>query len=90
MDFSGHAVQRMFQRAISRDAVLLVVASGEVIADYPGDTPYPSKMLFGLWNGRPVHVVVAFDRRSSVCIIVTAYEPLADQWEIGSRKRKVL
>ena len=30
--FSGHAVQRIFERGISRDAVLSVVDQGAVIA----------------------------------------------------------
>jgi hypothetical protein len=40
--FSGHAVQRMFQRGIGRHAVLEVIAAGEAIAEYPDDTPNPS------------------------------------------------
>lgn len=31
--FSGHAIQRMFERAISRDDVLAVIAQGETIAE---------------------------------------------------------
>ena len=40
--FRVHAIQRMFQRSISVDEVRQVLAIGEVIEDYPGDTPYPS------------------------------------------------
>jgi hypothetical protein len=41
--FSGHAIQRMFQRGIRREDVLAVLSSGEVVAEYPDDTPYPSR-----------------------------------------------
>jgi hypothetical protein len=33
--FSGHAIQRMFQRGVERDAVNAVIAGGETIADLP-------------------------------------------------------
>jgi hypothetical protein len=89
VDFSGHAIQRMFQRGISVDMVLAAVSSGEVIADYPDDTPYPSQMLLGFWAGRPVHVLVAINHKTATCIIVTAYEPQADHWEKDFRKRRV-
>jgi hypothetical protein len=86
--FSGHAIQRMFQRSVGRDAVNVVVSGGETIADYPDDSPYPSRLLLGFVNGRPVHVIVAWDAGTGTCIIVTAYEPQSDQWEPGFRKRR--
>src|SRR5471030_1267248 len=42
-----HAFERMFQRGIDLDAVAQVISSGEVIADYPDDQPYPSTLLLG-------------------------------------------
>lgn len=44
-EFSGHALQRMFEREITIEAVKTAVASGEVIAEYPDDRPDPA-----LWN----------------------------------------
>ena len=86
--FSGHAIQRMFQRGVGRDAVNEVVSGGETVADYPGDSPYPSCLLLGFIDGRPVHVVVAWDAGTGTCIIVTAYEPRPEQWEPGFRRRR--
>jgi hypothetical protein len=40
ISFSRQALQRMFERAISPDEVHAALADGEVIADYPDDTPY--------------------------------------------------
>jgi len=40
--FSGHAVKRMCGREVSKDNVLAVIATGEVIAEYSDDTPFPS------------------------------------------------
>jgi hypothetical protein len=45
--FTGHAIQRMFERAISRDDVLAVIEQGEAIAEYTDDKPHPSRLLLG-------------------------------------------
>ena len=50
MVFSGHSVQRMFQRGVGKDDVMAVVSSGEMTADYPDDSPYPSRLLLGSWR----------------------------------------
>jgi hypothetical protein len=39
--FRLHALQRMFQRRISAQDVRRVLETGELIEDYPHDTPYP-------------------------------------------------
>ena len=45
--FRAHAVRRMFERVVSTDEVRAVLATGETIADYPDDTPYPSRLVLG-------------------------------------------
>ena len=86
--FSGHAIQRMFQRSVSRDAVNAVISGGETVADYPDANPYPSRLLLGFVESRPLHVVVAWDAGTGTCIIVTAYEPHPEHWAPGFRKRR--
>ena len=86
--FSGHAIQRMFQRSIGRDDVHAVISGGETVADYPHDSPYPSCVLLGFAKNRALHVVVAWNDEANTCIIVTAYEPAPEQWEPGFRKRR--
>jgi hypothetical protein len=80
----------MFERGITADAVLAVIAGGDAIIEYPDDTPYPSWLLFGLVDGRPTHVVVANDVTGGICIVVTVYEPTADQWGPDFRTRRTL
>ncbi|HZT28425.1 MAG TPA: DUF4258 domain-containing protein [Bryobacteraceae bacterium] len=87
--FSGHAVQRMFERGIGRGAVLTVIAQGETIADYPEDSPYPSRLLLGFVEAKALHVVLAFDKAANVCIVITAYAPAVEQWNADFRTRKV-
>ena len=86
--FRMHAIQRMFQRGISVDDVRHVLASGEVVEDYPDDTPYPSRLVLGWCEAHPIHVVVADDAETKETIVITAYEPDPAQWEPGFRRRK--
>jgi hypothetical protein len=53
VDFSGHAVRRMFERSIGANAVLAVIAGGETVLEYPDDTPHPSRLLYGVIEGPP-------------------------------------
>jgi hypothetical protein len=77
-----------FYGGVVRSAVTDVLTQGEIIADYPDDQPYPSRLLLGFTGGKPLHVVVAFDRNSGLCIVVTTYVPLPSQWERDFRTRK--
>lgn len=45
--FRGHAIQRMFERAVTVDDVVLVLREGETIESYPDDKPYPSRLVLG-------------------------------------------
>ena len=85
--FSGHAIRRMFERAIKTEYVKDVIGSGEIIADYPDDLPYPSFLMLGMAGGRPIHVVVAIDEDKGRCYIVTAYIPESKLWGPDFRTR---
>jgi hypothetical protein len=78
----------MFERGLGRDEVIAVIEGGETITDYPEDRPYPSVLMLGFASGRPIHVVVARDVETGVCIVVTAYEPPPEHWEPGFKKRR--
>ena len=86
--FRVHAVQRMFERNISVEDLRKVLLDGVVIEDYPDDTPYPSCLMLGWCDGRPIHVVVAHNAKDDSIIVVTVYEPDPDQWESNLSRRK--
>lgn len=86
--FNRHAIQRMFERGISRDAVVSTLSAGEVIDEYPIDQPYPSVLMLGWFDGHPLHLVAAKDAMTGQCIVITVYIPTVDQWMEGFRKRK--
>lgn len=88
--FSGHAVRRMFERIISKDDVLEVVKSGEIIATYPDDTPFPSQLMLSFINGRAIHVVVSADRQGGTCYIITAYPPDLLIWHADFKARRTV
>ena len=88
LHFSRHAFERMFQRGINPDAVAQIVASGEIIADYPDDQPYPSALLLGFHGDQPVHAVVAHDPATGDCHLVTIYWPDPAIWDETFRKRR--
>ena len=86
--FTGHAIQRMFERNIDEDDIFSVITRGEVIENYPDDMPYPSHLIFGNIGGKPLHVVVAFDGKAKTCYVVTVYHPDPELWEADFKKRR--
>lgn len=86
--FRVHAIQRMFQRRISEEDVRHVLATGEVIEDYPDDTPYPSRLILGWRDDRSLHVVAADNVADQETIIITVYEPDPGQWDADFKRRK--
>ena len=86
--FTGHAIQRMFERNIGEEDILSVIQRGEVIENYPDDMPYPSHLILGNIRGKPLHAVVAFDSKSKTFYVVTVYYPDPELWEEDFKKRR--
>jgi hypothetical protein len=85
--FRKHALQRMFQRGIAVEDVRAVLANGKTVIDYPDDQPYPSRLMLGWREKRPVHVVAA-DTEDGETIVITVYEPDPALWEPGFERKK--
>jgi len=63
-----------------------VLETGEVIEEYPEDTPYPSRLIVGCYKGRLNHVAANnFDDKE--IIVITVYEPDPSEWDPDCRKR---
>ena len=86
--FRVHALQRMFQRQIGSEDVRRALDEGEVVADYPEDKPYPSKLVLGHAGSRPLHIVVAYNKADNEKIVVTVYEPEPGKWDADFRRKK--
>lgn len=89
MIVSGQPMQRMFERGISRDDALAVIARGETIAEYADDQPHPSRLLLGSVETKPLHVVVAFNEAAGLCIVVTVCEPALEHSNSDYRTGKM-
>jgi hypothetical protein len=88
ISFSGHAIRRMFQRSIDRQAVVTAIESGEIIAGYPDDQPHPSFLLLDFAKNRPIHVVLAQNQQDNACVVITATIPDLALWSDGFKKRR--
>ncbi len=86
--FSGHAIQQMFFRRISKAQVQAVIAYGEIIEEYMDDQPLPSYLLLGFVQGIPLHVVLSRDRMTRTCYVITTYVPDLQYWQDDFRTRR--
>ncbi|MHB1605111.1 MAG: DUF4258 domain-containing protein [Leptospirales bacterium] len=64
------------------------LGSGEVIASYPDDTPYPSVLMLGYVQDRPLHVVAGRNPANEECIVVTVYVPDPLLWSEDFKTRR--
>lgn len=73
---------------IATNVVEDIIKEGEVIASYPNDAPFPSALVLGFDEGRPVHVVVGRDAGARLCHVVTVYHPDPDVWSDNFKTRR--
>ena len=78
-----HAIQRLFERSISEEAIEHAIKNGKIISEYPDDKPYPSVLVHCMVNNQPLHVVYSIDRNDQqkpIYFVITAYRPSAKEW----------
>ena len=85
--YREHAIQRMFERDIFEIDVENTIRNGEIIEEYLDDKPYPSFLVLGLNDGKPLHVVFAKNHEENEIIIITAYCPDKNKWSDDYKKR---
>lgn len=86
--FSGHAIRQMFHREITKNDVIEVISNGQVVIDYPDDKPYPSCLMLGFVNDKPIHIIFAFEQEKKTGIVITAYIPDSRLWTEDFRSRR--
>ncbi|MCK9519090.1 MAG: DUF4258 domain-containing protein [Dehalococcoidia bacterium] len=77
----------MRAREIRAKEVREALRRGEIIEDYPNDVPLPSCLILASVEGRPLHVVAAFDDDRAQAVIITAYLPDPAEWSEDFRRR---
>lgn len=86
---TNHALVKMKERGIEYNAIETAILSGEVIAQYEDDKPYPSCLIFGYTAyNEPLHVVASVNE--NVLWIITAYFPSMNIWEDDYKTRKAV
>jgi len=88
MTFRIHALRQMFQRRISDSDIRELLERGTIIEEYPDDVPYPSFLISGMVNHRPLHGVMAYNNVDREAIVITAYEPDPDSWSENYTRRR--
>ena len=88
VEYRIHAVKRIFDRGISRPCVTNILINGDIIEGYPDDCPFPSCLILGKCEGRPIHIVTGLDIPEKTIYIITVYEPFPDAWDNEFRRRK--
>jgi len=88
MIYRLHAIRRMFERDITEEAIKAILQGGLVIQEYIDDKPYPSYLVAGEHEKRPLHIVVSVNNDDQTTIVITAYVPDLDEWEPGYMARR--
>lgn len=72
---------------VSAVAIRRVIEHGDVIESHPDDEPYPSRLILGWDERRPLHVVAADRTEAPETIVISVYEPNRMEWENDFRTR---
>jgi hypothetical protein len=89
IEWRKHSLQRLAERGILQKDVLEVILAGELIEDYPDDSPYPSALFLAFIIGRPLHVVAAYHESDHRAYIITAYQPSLEFFEENYKTRRI-
>ena len=86
---SDHADLEAHEDRLSFEEIYCSVREGEIIEDYPTDTPYPSCLIYGRNNdGVPIHSVWAYNPDNRWAVLITVYRPDPSQWINWIERRK--
>lgn len=82
----GHALIRMLERDISREAVKKAFQDSRIVEEYPDDFPFPSFLVLGFYKDKPLHVVCSIGQ--GYLWIITAYIPDLKTWKNDFQTRR--
>ena len=84
-EYSNHCLFRAIERNISIETIEKVIRDGVIIKEYLNDKPYPSFLILGFINKKPIHVVTSYYKK--ICIVITVYVPSDRQWKDDFRTK---
>jgi hypothetical protein len=78
---TDHADEEAAADNLRLDDIYDSVSDGEIIEDYPTDTPYPSCLILGFTSTEePVHSVWAYNESGQWAVLITVYRPDPTRW----------
>lgn len=87
-EYTQHAADQSILRRITVDELRQMMATAEIIEEYPNDKYGRSCLVLGFTNvGRPIHVQCSAPSRP-ILKIITLYEPDPNQWVDFRRRRR--
>ena len=90
--YSSHARQEMLKEEFGRiyeEEVYESAGRGKIVESYLKDKPYPSYLVVGFTlHKRPLHSVIAYNKKDNISIVVTAYQPKPWLWSKDYERRK--
>ncbi|MFN0049623.1 MAG: DUF4258 domain-containing protein [Cytophagales bacterium] len=86
--FSGHAIQKMFERNILVENIFELIQLAEIVKEYDDDKPFPSKLLLSFVETQPLHIVVAYNIVAQQCVVITVYRPDISIWNADFKTRR--
>jgi hypothetical protein len=86
--FSQHALQQMFRRKIRVSDIQQAIEKGITIKSYDNDKPYPSRLVLYIEKELILHVVYSINAIENQLIVITAYHPDPDLWDMSFKTKK--
>jgi hypothetical protein len=77
----------MFEREVNNDELRQIINDGKVIERYVNDSPYPSRLIWGQVNNRPLHIVITENKTENKITVITVYEPDPRKWIKNDERR---
>jgi len=80
--FKKHALIRIVERNINISEIEEVLKECKIVMEYPEDRPLMSFLVSGITSqNRPLHLVIAVDKKEEYIWIITVYEPDKGKWD---------
>ena len=78
---TDHADEEAQTDQLPFDEIFTSVLYGEIIEEYPDDSPHPSCLVYGnTSSNEPVHSVWAYNRETAWAVLITTYRPEPGRW----------
>ena len=85
---SDHADEEAETDNLIFNDIIESVYTGEIIENYPKDSPYPSCLIFAKTpKGDPIHSVWGYNAENEWSVLITVYRPDPAKW-INWKKRR--